>query len=278
MDPGFRERQLEIEVFSARARLLGLRRTGPARIPVVVHIVYNDARENISDQQVHSQIAVLNQDFRATNPDTVNVPPVWSGLVADSMAEFELASTDPDGNPTTGIIRTQTNRISFGANDSVKFSSSGGDDAWPADRYLNVWVCNLSGGILGYAQFPGGPPNTDGVVILHTAFGTTGTAIAPFDKGRTTTHEIGHYLNLFHIWGDTSDCSGTDFVADTPPAQLPNYGTPTFPHISCNNAPNGDMFMNYMDYVDDEAMFMFTHGQVQRMAATLAGPRSTLGS
>ena len=128
-------------------------------------------------------------------------------------------------------------------------------------------------GLLGYAQFPGGQPETDGVVINYKAFGTTGTAQAPFNLGRTATHEVGHWLNLRHIWGDTSDCSGTDFVDDTPKAQRQNYGTPTFPHISCNNAPNGDMFVNYMDYVDDEAMFMFTTGQVERMAATFLGPR-----
>jgi hypothetical protein len=130
--------------------------------------------------------------------------------------------------------------------------------------------------LLGYAQFPGGPPGTDGVVILNAAFGTTGTATAPYNLGRSATHEVGHWLNLRHIWGDTEDCSGTDFVDDTPNAQHPNYGKPTFPHISCTNGPNGDMFMNYMDYVDDAAMFMFTAGQVVRMQATLAGPRAPL--
>ena len=149
--------------------------------------------------------------------------------------------------------------------------------AWPANRYLNLWVCTLGGGLLGYAQFPGGPARTDGVVILNTAFGTTGTATTPFDLGRTATHEVGHWLNLRHIWGDRNDCGGTDFVTDTPNAQLPNYGKPTFPHISCNNAPNGDMFMDYMDYVDDAAMVMFTAGQVERMNATLAGPRKKIG-
>jgi hypothetical protein len=113
-------------------------------------------------------------------------------------------------------------------------------------------------------------------VILNTAFGTRGTAAAPFNKGRTTTHEVGHFLNLRHIWGDRNDCTGNDFVADTPGAQQANTGKPAFPHITCNNGPNGDMFMNYMDYVDDEAMVMFTVGQVARMNATLAGPRKKL--
>ena len=144
-----------------------------------------------------------------------------------------------------------------------------------AYKYLNIWVCQLSGGLLGYAQFPGGPPKTDGVVITHTGFGTKGTASKPFHLGRTATHEIGHWLNLRHIWGDTEDCSGSDLVADTPNAEGPNFGTPSFPKISCNNGPNGDMFMNYMDYVDDEAMFMFTSQQSERMRATLDNERNT---
>jgi hypothetical protein len=114
------------------------------------------------------------------------------------------------------------------------------------------------------------------VVILNSAFGTTGTATAPFNLGRSATHEVGHWLNLHHIWGDTEDCTGTDFVADTPNAQHPNFGKPTFPHVSCSNGPNGDMFMNYMDYVDDDSMVMFTAGQVVRMHAALEGPRAQL--
>jgi len=153
----------------------------------------------------------------------------------------------------------------------------GGADAWPTDKYLNLWVCDLGNGLLGYAQFPGGPADTDGVVILNSAFGTIGSAASPFDLGRTAVHEVGHWLNLNHIWGDTSDCTGTDHVPDTPGAQLPNYNKPVFPHVTCTNGPNGDMFMNYMDYVDDDSMVMFTTGQSARMQATLAGPRSSIG-
>jgi hypothetical protein len=122
-----------------------------------------------------------------------------------------------------------------------------------------------------------GPAKTDGVVILYTAFGTTGAARAPFKLGRTATHEVAHWLNLRHIWGDRNDCGGDDFVSDTPNAQLPNYSSPVFPHLSCKNGPNGDMFMNYMDYVDDAAMVMFTPGQGTRMNATLAGARRRSG-
>jgi Pregnancy-associated plasma protein-A len=250
--------------------------TQEVTIPVVVHVVYRTNVENISDQQVQSEIEALNKDYGATNPDKSNVPAVWSNLVSDTMIRFALAKTDPNGTLTSGITRTQTTVISFSQDNSVKSSASGGADAWPSDKYLDLWACALGGGLLGYAQFPGGPAATDGVVILNTAIGNMGTATAPFNLGRTATHEIGHWLNLRHIWGDTEDCTGTDLVDDTPNAQLPNYGKPTFPHVSCNNSPNGDMFMNYMDYVDDAAMVMFTNGQIARMHATLAGPRSSI--
>jgi hypothetical protein len=245
-------------------------------IPVVVHVVWKKAAENISDAQIKSQIDVLNKDFTASNPDKSKTPPVWQGLVADANLQFALAKKDPRGKATSGITRTQTTRASFGGDDDVKKKSRGGRRAWPRDRFLNLWVCNLADNLLGYAQFPGGPAATDGVVILYTAFGTQGAATAPFNLGRTATHEIGHWLNLRHIWGDRNDCGGTDFVTDTPNQQLPNNGKPTFPRVTCNNGPNGDMFMNYMDYVDDDAMFMFTPGQVVRMNATLAGPRKKI--
>jgi hypothetical protein len=205
------------------------------------------------------------------------VPQVWKSLVADANVQFTLAKKDPKGKATTGITRTQTVRDSFGTGNAVKKATQGGADGWPTDRYLNIWVCNLAESLLGYAQFPGGPAATDGVVILYTAFGTSGVAAAPFNLGRTATHEVGHWLNLRHIWGDRNDCGGTDFCTDTPNQQLPNAGKPAFPHMTCNNGPNGDMFMNYMDYVDDDTMFMFTATQVARMNATLAGPRKKVG-
>jgi hypothetical protein len=275
----FRANQDRIERFTERSILTGVAERALKKlltIPVVVHVVYRTQAENISKAQIDSQIAVLNGDFRAKNTDKSKVPPIWSGFVADAGIKFALATKNPKGNKTNGVIRTKTTRRSFGTDDAVKHGQSGGVAAWPTDRYLNVWVCNLGEGLLGYAQFPGGPAKTDGVVILHSAFGTKGTAAAPFNLGRTTTHEIGHWLNLRHIWGDTTDCSGTDHVADTPTAQMPNYGKPTWPSISCNNGPNGDMFMNYMDYVDDAAMVMFSFGQATRMNACLAGPRKKI--
>ncbi|WP_314245276.1 zinc metalloprotease [Streptomyces sp. DSM 40907] len=246
-------------------------------IPVVVHVVHNTAEQNISVAQINSQIDVLNQDFRGRNPDISKVPGVWQELVADTRIEFHLARTDPLGRTTDGITRSETSNAGFDTDDMVKFTLSGGMDSWPADTYLNVWVCQLRRGLLGYAQFPGGAAATDGVVITHSAFGTNGTAAAPFDGGRTATHEIGHWLNLRHIWGDDDEgCSGSDFVADTPNQAGPNLGSPSFPHVTCGNAPDGDMFMNYMDYTDDAAMFMFTEGQVARMNAALDHARLPL--
>ena len=279
-DPTFRSRQMAIEAHCQDCMSRQLRMPTKAdKIQCVVHVLYNDASENISDAQIESQIKVLNEDFRAKNADISKVPSVWAGLVADSMIEFELVTKSPTGGQTNGITRTKTNATSFLADDSMKFSSLGGVDAWNTQKYLNIWVCNvvgITGPILGYAQFPGGSPTTDGIVILNRAFGTVGTASAPFDRGRTATHEVGHYLNLRHIWGDEDACVGSDRVDDTPNAATANFGTPSFPSISCNNGPDGDMFMNYMDYVNDGAMFMFTHGQVARMRATLSGPRKSL--
>jgi len=199
-------------------------------------------------------------------------------MVADARLQFKLARKDPSGKATSGITRTRTTEASFSDDDSVKSSSTGGADPWPADTYLNIWVCTLSDGLLGYAQFPGGPRPTDGVVILNSAFGSAGTATAPFDLGRTATHEVGHWLNLRHIWGDTEDCTGSDLVSDTPNAAGPNFGKPEFPRVTCGNGPNGDMFMNYMDYVDDDSMLMFTPQQVVRMRAAIDGPRQGVKS
>lgn len=282
--PSFRQNLVDIERLVARRMVSGIaaRTGGPTTMPVVVHVVFNSAAENVSDAQIKSQIAVLNKDYRAKNPDRNKTPAVWRGLVTDVNIQFALASKDPKGKPTSGITRTHTTHTSFSDDNGVKSAATGGADPWPSDKYLNIWVCTFErtpqGQLLGYAQFPGGPPKTDGVVILNTAFGTKGTVAAPFNRGRTTTHEIGHWLNLRHIWGDTEHCEGTDFVDDTPNQQLPNFNKPHFPHITCGNGPNGDMFMNYMDYVDDGSMFMFTTGQVARMTATLDGPRSTIGT
>ncbi|MFN5620491.1 MAG: M43 family zinc metalloprotease [Flavobacteriales bacterium] len=279
-DPSIINRREEIEQFT-RDYLLNNPQGDRAlvTIPVVVHVVYNTAEENISDAQIQSQITVLNQDFRKLNADVANTPGAFAGLAGDANIEFCLASTDPNGNATSGILRVPTTATSFGTNNTVKSSTSGGSNAWNASKYLNMWVCDISGTTLGYAQFPGGTASTDGVVIDYLYFGTIGTATPPFNKGRTATHEVGHWLNLRHIWGDDgTGCTGSDQVTDTPNAAGPNYGCPVFPFVTCSNGPNGDMHMNYMDYTDDACMYMFSNGQVSRMQALFAtgGARASL--
>jgi hypothetical protein len=279
MDPTFRESLASIERRTqevVNSDCMKRERRLLFRIQVVVHVIYHAPDERLSRRQIQSQIRILNQDFRMRNPSRRSVPRPWRSLAADAGIEFSLAKQDPEGKPSSGVTYTQTDRESFGTGDSLKRTGSGGIDSWDPSKYLNLWVAPLAGGLLGYAQFPGGPEDTDGVVISYKAFGTQGVSVPPFDQGRTATHEIGHYLNLYHLWGDTMDCRGTDHCCDTPPQRSPNYGKPTFPKISCDNGPHGDMFMNFMDYTDDAAMCLFTESQVARMVATLTGPRKSL--
>jgi hypothetical protein len=266
--PSFRLAQMRLEGATEKRRdkAHDIARSKLVTVKTVVNVVYKTPEQNISDAQIKSQFAVLNKDFRATNPDKTKTPAPWKGLVTDCRIEFKLVK----------VTRTKTTKNGFGADDTVKKASTGGIAPFSPKTHLNLWSCALTGGLLGYAQFPGGPVATDGVVINYLAFGTSGTAQAPYNKGRTATHEIGHYFNLRHIWGDTPDCSGTDMAADTPNCAGPNYGTPTWPVVTCNNGPNGDMFMNYMDYTDDVAMFMFTAQQVIRMRTALETVRSGL--
>lgn len=238
-------------------------------IPVVVHVLYRTSAENISTAQIQSQIDVLNEDYRRTNSDANTIWP----QAADTQIEFCLTTIDPNGNPTTGITRKSTTKTSWGTNDAMKKSSQGGVNPWDTSKYLNIWVCNIGGGILGYAQFPGGSAATDGVVNSPQYFGRTGTATAPFNLGRTATHEVGHYLNLRHIWGD-SGCGVDDFVSDTPESDASNGGCATN-HTSCGSL---DMVQNYMDYSDDSCMNLFTQGQKSRMRSVLeaGGSRRSL--
>ena len=232
-------------------------------IPVVVHVLYNNNSENISDAQIESQIAVLNSDYQKLNPDTAQIPSYYRSLAADCGFHFILAGVDTNGNVTTGIVRKQTNTTSFSLNDAMKSSAAGGDGPWDRDRYLNIWVCNLQADVLGYSSVVGGSPAVDGVVVSYLAFGTMGTAQAPYNRGRTCTHEVGHWLNLIHVWGD-ADC-GNDQVADTPPQSQATYGNPSGIVVSCDNTPYGNMYMDYMDFTDDIGMHMFTDGQRDRM-------------
>ena len=242
-------------------------------IPVVIHIVYNSARENISDAQIQSQMDVINEDFRRLNDDADNS---WS-QAADVDIEFCLATVDPNGNPTTGITRKSSTRVSWGQSSDLKNTARGGVSPWNTREYMNMWVANLGGGLLGYAQFPGGNAATDGVVMLTQSFGSSrkGTGFylnAPFDLGRTTTHEIGHYLGLRHIWGD-SNC-GNDQVSDTPTQQTSSSGCP----IGRNSCGSRDMVQNYMDYSNDACMNLFTQGQTDRMRSVMASSRASLAN
>ncbi|MEO1262887.1 MAG: M43 family zinc metalloprotease [Bacteroidota bacterium] len=239
------------------------------KIPVVVHIIYNSPAENISDEQIISQIEVLNRDFRAMNDDLGNVPAFFQPLIADVEMEFYLAPEDPDGNATTGVTRTFTNNfVGIGGTSSIHYTAQGGQDAWNPERYLNIWVAKFAGGIGGISSFPGiGPAAEDGIEINYEQFGTINVE-PPFHLGRTLTHEIGHYFNLEHPWGpELNDCCADDFVDDTPETCETYIGEcPTHPVVSCSMP---DMFMNFMFYSNDACLNMFTQGQKTRMLATL---------
>lgn len=264
-------------------------------IPVVVHVVYpaTNTAVNISDAQIQSQIVALNKDYSKTNTDIGNVPAVWSDVAANVQLQFCLATRDPSGAATTGITRKTTTRSSFtnassrpDGMDEIKLPTYG-KPSWDRTKYLNIWVGRLDGQILGFAYFPSDIPNNpelDGVVVDYRAFGTTGTAgtgvFTDNGLGRTLTHELGHYFNLSHIWGDdvVAGCESDD-VFDTPPADQENYGCPTFPlHVggTCTVGNDGEMFMNYMDYPDDACMYMFTTGQGDRMRTCINLERASL--
>ncbi|MER3463616.1 MAG: zinc metalloprotease [Chitinophagaceae bacterium] len=244
------------------------------RVPVVVHVIYNNGSENISDAQIQSQIDVLNKDYRRLNADTANTPDRFKPFTADVQIEFALATADPNGRATTGIIRKYSSTRYWSMDDKIKYSSQGGDDAWDAKNYLNIWVSNTRN-LLGYSSEPGCDPAKDGIVINYSAFGTIST-VAPYHLGRTATHEVGHWLSLKHIWGD-ANC-GDDLVYDTPSQSMYTSGCPTGVRVTCSNAPLGDMYMNYMDFTNDACMNLFTEGQKQRMRSLFAagGPRYTL--
>lgn len=257
----------QTETFANDLKLGRINADGSVDIPVVVNVLYKTTAENVSDAKIAEQIAVLNADYGGTNADASKIPTEFSGIKAgDTKVRFHLIKT----------VRKSTTKTKWGTNDAMKKASTGGIDATTPSSYFNIWVVGNMGGILGYATFPesAGLWN-DGVVIAAPYFGKTG-ATAPYNLGRTATHEVGHYLNLRHIWGDAT--CGNDQVTDTPTQTGANYGKPTYPlYNTCGGVSRSVMFMNYMDYVDDAAMFMFSAGQKTRMQAVVSATGARAG-
>jgi hypothetical protein len=252
--------ELEAERFIQEGRIVN----GVLEIPVVFNVLYRTTAENISQAQLQSQIDVLNKDFGATNLDYNSSNP-YNSVRGGLNVKFILDA----------IYRKSTTKTTWGTADAMKKTSTGGIAPTSPTTKLNLWVCTIGGGILGYAQFPGGASATDGVAIDSKYIGTIGTATYPYNLGRTATHEIGHWMNLRHIWGDAT--CGNDLVSDTPSHNTANYGVPAVGHRStCSGTPL-EMYMNYMDYTDDRGMYMFSSGQASRMAAVFGstGPRKS---
>lgn len=253
-----------------------------AVIPVVVHIVLKNP-DAVTDAQVQSQINVLNLDYNAENDDSSRTPAVWKSLFGDMKIQFCLAERTPDGNPSNGIERIKTGVTEFSilnAVAGVKHTSSGGANAWDTKKYLNIWVCNLGNGTLGIGTPPGlYPDDEDGIVVQYDAFGDIGNLQPAYNKGRTCTHETGHYFNLLHPWGDgDGTCSPGDYIADTPPESGPVSGCPAFPYLEdhCSPDPPGVMVPNFMGYANDSCMSLFTNGQVARAQAALFNAHASL--
>lgn len=247
---------------------------GVTTIPVIVHIVWQNGEENISDAQVNSQIEVLNQDYRGANIEVPAVHPLFDDLVVDTELEFCLVAITRTPTSISGIY----NQFSGGKR-RVCHSDLGGHDAIAPDHHLNIWVSARTDNALGSATAPDtSPADEDGVFIPPQYFGTEGTVSAPYNLGRTTTHEIGHYLGLQHPWGpgleNDNNCQGDDGIEDTP-KQLGNYQN-TCPSIPASSCGSPDMFMNFMNYTDDACMALFTPGQKDRMQASLIQSRPGL--
>jgi len=274
----FQKFQEQLQIYksnnsNAQARLVDI--DGIIVIPVVVHLIHFGeplgTGFSITDAVIQSQIDALNEDFQRLNPTRVNTPTAFQGVVGNPKIQFRLACQDPNGNPSNGIVRTLTTKPYFiNPYEDIKSTLTGGDDPWNTSKYLNIWVSQLSYGEIGYSTFPwdkSSKPNLDGVVIDTRTFGRIGNILnSSYNLGSTATHEIGHWLGLIHIWGDDGDdCTGSDFCDDTPNQGNYNFGCPDFPKTSCQNQPNGDMFMNYMDYVDDRCYNLFTSDQVTRI-------------
>lgn len=264
-------------------------------IPVVFHVVYKNATQNIHDSNLVRQIAVLNECFRLQNANFSQTRPIFDTIAADVDIEFCFAAFDPLGNPTNGIIRKSApSNAAFDPllnMDKVKSSATNGSDPWNTSQYLNIWVCDMSifgfTVVLGYATFPGSDPLKDGVVIQYNFIGNMANGTTN-NTGRTTVHEVGHWLGMRHIWGDgqqsTALCDSTDYVDDTPNADSASQQSCMIKNTCTNESPYWvnagvdppDMIENYMDYSYDACMTMFTQGQKTRMHGFLNTLRTGL--
>jgi hypothetical protein len=245
-------------------------------IPVVVHLLYYTAGQNLPDSRIHAQLAALNRDFSGLGSDLSRTPQHFRSVTGAPRFRFELAKRDPRGFATTGINRVKINRPSFRDNDEVKYQRTGGVDAWNAEAYFNIWVCDLEKNLLGYSSFPFWPKDRDGVVIDLSVFGDAGYISGQYNRGRTLVHETGHWLGLKHLWGDYF--CGNDGIDDTPQQEKPNRGCPSGIVKSCGKNDFGDMYMNFMDFTDDACMYMFTQQQsfVMRQLFAPGGLRHSL--
>jgi hypothetical protein len=238
------------------------------KVPVVVHVVYNNIAQNISDEQIKSQIAVLNLDFNKENTDTTSIVSSFKSLVGNARIKFYLADKDTVGNTSNGITRTPTTHGVFGNND-IHYYSLGGEDAWDTKKYLNIWVCDLTPGISGYATAPSTTSvYEDGVVVDYQYFGTINTSVANRNKGRTTTHEVAHWLGLKHTWG-SGNCTDADSLADTPSQDQSSTGC----DVSKTSCGHLNMVQNFMDLSDDDCRLFFTQHQTVLMRSVITTQR-----
>jgi len=244
-------------------------------IPVVFHILYHTPDQNIERAGLDRLIAALNRDFNKRNADTTNIPSVFKPYATSMGFEFKIATMDPRGVGTSGVVRKYTPIGYWMSDDKMKFSESYGDDAWDSKSYLNIWICNMKD-VLGYSTLPGMDPKKDGIVLAtEDLFAHHGTTPAINDL-RTIVHEAGHWLNLYHIWGE--GYCGDDKVDDTPKQSSYTPGCPNGTRVTCGNGPVGDMYMNFMDFTNDVCMNMFTKGQRKRARVLFeaGGPRNSI--
>lgn len=273
-----REQQLQQNILFFQKHPQFREETVTIYVPVVFHVVLTNPNV-VTDAQIQAQLDTLNHDFAGMNGDSGKIPAAFKPLFGHSTIQFVMAQRTPNDDPSNGIERISTSHASFSVNDtSVKYTAKGGADAWDPNRFFNVWLANLSGGILGYGTIPGTSTFLqEGVVILYSSL--PGGTTVPYDKGRTLTHETGHFFDLYHIWGDDGGaCTGSDSVADTPnqgnfTSGCPNGAVVTDP---CTPTAPGILYQDYMDYTDDACMLMFTNGQVARMLAGINLYRPTL--